>query len=219
MEKHLPSPKQDRSQARAVSLLTSVSAVLGFFLWFGLLTPVSWSSSFLNVLHYHATIVTGLLTFFLCRHWRLPGTLCRRAILASSLAFVSFTPFLYLYSIFVWISAPPDRWDLAKTERVVPSPNGRMVARFYNLGPGFGGTTRVTVKIFRQWLPGVVEDMGIFWSEQRNAETGVSWNGDSAVIIYISGHNDERVSVNMFQWFPKPFIRLPFRWARQWVTK
>ena len=86
---------------------------------------------------------------------------------------------------------------------VVVSPNGRLEARLYDLGPGMGGGTRVNVKVSRCWLPYLVEDMGTIWcSTSRNAESSVSWAGNSAVVIGV-GEISERVPLNMFQWFPK----------------
>ena len=97
------------------------------------------------------------------------------------------------------------------------SPDGRKVARLYDLGPGFGGGTRVTVKVSRQWLPFLFENMGTYWSDQRLAETAVSWEGNSTVIISIDGRKDDRVPLNMFQWYPKPCITIPFRMLRRAV--
>ncbi len=203
-------PSASRFRTFVDSLVTSISAFLGVSLWIGLLTPLSWLNSYLNFAHCAATGAAGLLAFSLGYFWGLPRTLRRWILLIPSLAAIAICPFLWVISQVLSILGPSDPLDLPEPTRVALSPDGLKVARLYDLGPGFGGGTRVTVKVSRQWLPFLVEDMGTIWSDQREAETGVSWEGNSLVIISIAGRKDDRVPLNMFQWYPESFITIPF---------
>ena len=219
---HSPPPLPFQSQRRLwiIWTLTIAAGLLSVPLWVGLLTPLSWSIAPLNVLHYGATVLTGALAFGLGRASRYRISFLTWLLLAPSLLLALLTPFLWLFSEIMPFGLDESSfWDVQAPRRVERSPDGRLEARLYYLGAGFGGGTRANVKVVRSWLPVVVEDMGTYWGDERGAEAGVDWEGNSAVNIQIGNSKPERVPLNVFQWFPKQFLAEPFRFISSFFTR
>jgi hypothetical protein len=168
------------------------STILGALLWLGLVTRLSWSSFTLSLTHYFLMLLAGWRAFALSRGDDTRLKFDGSVLLANTLLLGVVAPVSFFWSYpLLGYPAP---------ERITASPNRLLIASLYRFESGFALGTKINVQESRLWLPGVVENLGVYGYPTRHDEASVMWVDNSAVKIGI-GERVELVRLNMFQWY------------------